>query len=231
MSDKAIVLARLATVVASNPVQGSLAARLCVACRTLLEVDGAAITIDNLSPHRMTMCSTDDLSGRLEDLQEVLGEGPSQDAYRTGQPVTSILDDEDEDRWPQFTIAARDLLGRQVALFCLPMRPGADVLGVLTLYKRPQGELGEDLETALFLSDAVAVALLREPTMDGELGGVGPWKDRSVIHQATGMVIAQLGLAPDDAMALLKAHAFAQSATLLETATAVVERRLDFGRS
>ena len=86
MSDKAIVLARLATVVASNPGQGSLAARLCVACRTLLAVDGAAITIDNLSPHRITMCSTDDLSGRLEDLQEVLGEGPSRIEV-TGWPV------------------------------------------------------------------------------------------------------------------------------------------------
>ena len=42
------------------------------------------------------------------------------------------------------------------------------------------------------------------------------------------MVIAQLGVAPDDAMALLRAHAFAQGATLSEVAALVVQRRLDF---
>jgi AmiR/NasT family two-component response regulator len=57
----------------------------------------------------------------------------------------------------------------------------------------------------------------------------GPWASRSQIHQATGMVVAQLRLSPEDALALLRAHAYAQDSTLAEIAASVVQkRRLDF---
>ena len=45
------------------------------------------------------------------------------------------------------------------------------------------------------------------------------------------MVIAQLGVEADDALALLRAHAFANASSLLEVAADVVERRLNFTHS
>ena len=48
------------------------------------------------------------------------------------------------------------------------------------------------------------------------------------VHQATGIVVAQLAIAPDDALALLRAHAFAENATLDEIARVVVDRQLNF---
>jgi hypothetical protein len=42
------------------------------------------------------------------------------------------------------------------------------------------------------------------------------------------MVTAQLRLPPDDALAILRAHAFAHNITLAETARQVVNRELDF---
>ena len=58
--------------------------------------------------------------------------------------------------------------------------------------------------------------------------GNGPWSAQAQVHQAAGMVIAQLGVGPEDALALLRAHAFADGASMAVFARAVVERRLDF---
>ena len=56
----------------------------------------------------------------------------------------------------------------------------------------------------------------------------GPWLSRDTIHQATGMVVAQLRVSPEDALAVLRAHAYGQQATLSEIASAVVDRRVKF---
>jgi hypothetical protein len=45
------------------------------------------------------------------------------------------------------------------------------------------------------------------------------------------MVVAQLGVRPDDALALLRAHAFALEIELDEVAEAVLTRRLDFSET
>lgn len=42
------------------------------------------------------------------------------------------------------------------------------------------------------------------------------------------MVVAQLGVSTDDAMALLRTHAFAHGATLAQIADHVVAKRLDY---
>ena len=47
-----------------------------------------------------------------------------------------------------------------------------------------------------------------------------------VVYQAVGMVVARLRLRPYEALARLRAHAFATDTTLDEVAMAVVERRL-----
>jgi hypothetical protein len=50
--------------------------------------------------------------------------------------------------------------------------------------------------------------------------------DEQVVYQAVGMVVAQLRVSPFEALARLRAHAFAEGRTLDEVAMAVVERRL-----
>src|SRR5687767_5228781 len=70
-------LARLA----AGPRAEPLPIRLVRACAVILGVDGAAITLANTRPERVTLCVTDDTAARLEDLQDVLGEGPSARAY------------------------------------------------------------------------------------------------------------------------------------------------------
>jgi hypothetical protein len=42
------------------------------------------------------------------------------------------------------------------------------------------------------------------------------------------MVVVQMRVSPDDALALLRAHAYGQQTTLGEIAQAVIERRISF---
>jgi hypothetical protein len=57
------------------------------------------------------------------------------------------------------------------------------------------------------------------------------WAVRDQVDQATGMVVAQLRVSPADALAVLRAHAFAHSTTLAEVSGWVLDRTLDFSNT
>jgi len=57
------------------------------------------------------------------------------------------------------------------------------------------------------------------------------WEDRAEVHQATGIVVAQLAVSGPDALALIRAHAFSHGMTVREAAHRVVQRWLRFRRS
>ena len=85
-----------------------------------------------------------------------------------------------------------------------------------------------DVPTLERLAAATGAALMRDPeAVDRDLLD-GPWQSRAEIHEATGMVVAQLGLNSDDALAVLKAHAYAGETTLIEIAERVVDRTIHF---
>ncbi len=223
---RAEVLARLASLVAEAGTTRPLSWRLCDACRQLLHVDSAAITLNNSTVNRLTVAATDDVAARIEDLQDVLEEGPGWDAFNTGRMVTTVFG-HTEPRWPSFMAAVR---GLPIAgsMFAVPMHPSQQVMGVLSLIRTGGPYLPGGAATAQFLSDAVGAALLEDPDAQAEYGEGGPWSLRAGIHQATGMVCAQLGIAPPDALALLKAHAYAHDTDLASVARMVLDRQIDF---
>jgi len=223
-TDKPKLLSQLARLVASVEQAGKpLESRLCQAYLAILGGDGASLTLACTQPQRVTLCSSDEVATRLEDLQDVLQEGPSQDAYRTGELKVADLDDASTP-WPLFTDAARAAVG-PVSVWALPMRPNQQVVGVLTVYyRRDSAVLAGD---ALFLSDAIGAALLHHPTGLDDFQS-GPWSTRAVVHQATGMVVEQLHVAPADALALLRAHAYTYASSLADVAERIVRRRLAF---
>ena len=175
---------------------------------------------------RVTLCVTDETAGRLEDLQDVLGQGPGPDAYRTGRTVSTSLGSPADPRWPVFRQSAQAAVG-SVSLYSFPIQPDGAPLGVLTLHQLEPRPLRYELAELGFLADALGVALLRDPGSRAE-AGLGPWSSRALVHQATGMVVAQLGIAPDDALAVLRAHAYAHATTLDGIAARVTSRQLDF---
>lgn len=226
MTAKSAVLAQLVKVVASEASGQPLPLRLSRAACAILGADGAAVTLCYTETTRLMVCATDEIVSKLDDLQDVLGEGPGPDAYSTGRMVRVTLRESAPRRWPDFAAAAFAELG-QVAITAIPIQPGIDVLGVLTLYQLPARPLAKDVAVAQFVADTLGAALLRDDGLYQDMGN-GPWSSQAQIHQAAGMVIAQLGVDPADALALLKAHAFADGASMAAIAKAVVERRLDF---
>jgi hypothetical protein len=224
---KIMLLGRLSHQIAGADPRHSLPERLANACGELLGVDGVSITLQNTTPQRITLWSTDQIAARLEDLQDVTGEGPSQLAFTSGRTINAPL--RPGQAWPEFTAAALALFG-ELLLQSYPIRPDGLVIGALTTYRRPAAE-GETrpADEAQFLADAIGAALLDDAPEGHHPPSVGPWASRAQVHQAAGMVTAQLRIPPSDSLALLRAHAFAHGTTLQEIAAQVLAGRLDFG--
>ena len=73
----------------------------------------------------------------------------------------------------------------------------------------------------------VVLAALGLGACGGDAGsGAGPgWAATSVVHQATGMVMVQLGTDGTSAFAALRARAFQEGRTLQDVAHDVLQRR------
>jgi GAF domain len=165
-------------------------------------------------------------------LQMELGEGPCLQAHASGVPVfLPDLSAENANRWPTFAAAAL-AVGVQ-AEFSLPLivRPGG--IGTLDLCRDRPGMLSdEQLADALIAADIARDAVLYQqyapggPDLAELLATVGT--DRIVIHQATGMIAAQLDDTTSNALARLRAAAFASGRSIYEIAQDVVERRVRF---
>src|SRR5947209_3102202 len=83
--------------------------KLCEVCSAVTEVTGAGIMLMSGEAARGSLCTTNEVSALIEDLQFALGEGPCVDAYHRGHPVLEPdLAHPDEPRWPAFTAPAVD---------------------------------------------------------------------------------------------------------------------------
>ncbi|KAA2261386.1 ANTAR domain-containing protein [Solihabitans fulvus] len=207
---------------------------LCETTVARLGVTGAVVTVDNAPGRSETRHATDPLGARLAELQVTVGEGPGVDARHDGGPVlVADLDTRhSQRRWPLFAPLAVE--AGAAALFTLPLCVGAIRLGTLTLHRIEAGQLdGATLADALAFA-GFALTLLLDQQAGIPLAGGDPADDglplRSAqVHQATGMVSAQLDIGISDAFARLRARAFADRLPLNEVAADVVARRLRFG--
>src|SRR4051794_32534658 len=183
------LLARLTRGLAHTEADNPMAMRLCQAFNEIVAADGGSITLGFAPRDRITLCATDDPAARVEDAQDVLREGPSLDALRTGVAVSGLSLAEQRLRWPMLSDML-DATGQVLSLHAFPLHPDASVLGVICVYQTGARELGVSREDAQFLANAVAVALLGH----GDSEAVSPerWAVRDQIDQATGMVVAQL---------------------------------------
>jgi hypothetical protein len=209
----------------------ALAERVCRAYVMGLDVDGAAISLLTASTSSQTLCATDATAELLEELQFSLGEGACVEAAVTGRPVlvADMHHSTEVSRWPTFAAAVVEQ-SDVGALFAVPFQWGAINLGVLDLYRTAPGSLSDvQLRDAISAADMAALMFLGMRTDSGD----GEWLDHSVygraeIHQATGMVLAQLGVSATDALARMRAYAFVEQRLLSDVAHDVVSRRLRF---
>jgi hypothetical protein len=206
---------------------GGQACRWCV---ELLAVDGAGIMLASGDGNLITIGTTRAMDARLADLEFVLGEGPGVEAYRTGEPVAAPdLARPGSSSWAAYDAAAvRAGLG---AVFSFPLSAAGTRLGALTLYRSRPGPLEPEsaaaaAELALVTADAL-LAMQRAAGLRGTPGTL----DLAVglgfrVHHAAGMVSEQLDIPVRDALARLRAHAYAAQLPIDVVARDVIERRL-----
>ena len=203
--------------------------RLCDLCLEVTGVTGVALSIAS-DGTRSTVCATDDMGDRLEELQDVLGEGPTVDVLRSGRSVLVADLAASDGRWPAFTPAAHEAGTR--AVFVLPLRMGAVRMGALALYRDEAGYLeDEKFRDAWMLAEAATVLLMLASPED-EPGETAAWvlgdesRFRPEVHQAVGITMVHLDTGPRDAFARICAHAFATDTPIGEVAAEIVGRRL-----
>lgn len=200
---------------------------MCVAGAEVLEVDGASLTLIGADGASTLLASSDRISERVAELDFTTGDGPTREAFASGLPV--LEPELDGSRWPMFGPTAAELDVR--AVFAFPLQMGAIRFGVLCLNRNVPGALtGPQMSAAAVLLRAGLAAILADlgeaPSPEHWLGEVDGYLN--VVHQATGMVLVQLGVNAQDALLRLRSYAFRTGRSLGDVAADVVERRLSF---
>lgn len=203
---------------------------LCRCAQAEANADGVGLAVISSGGVPEPAFVSDSRSRLIEDLQFTLGEGPCVDAVRSGSPV--LLDDlqtvsDATRRWPAFASEAESSGVR--AVFAFPVRVGAIALGTLDLYRSRPGSLDVDeLAAVLRTVDRIAAVLLDVSAAGGD--GVVEPTYRIVVHQATGMVMAQAHTNIATALARLRAAAFSEGIPINDLAADVVAGRRRFSK-
>ena len=205
---------------------------LCSPFLSALPITGASVTVISSAGAQATLCSSDTVAARIDELQFELGEGPQWLAARSGKVVVipEVATDPHHD-WPIFGAALSELpVG---AIICVPMKMGAVTLGAATLYRHRPGELSESQQnSALAIASAIASTAAQRAmwsaTDDAPAESAENPATRREVHQATGMVLVQLDTTATIAYSRLQAYAFANGRTLQSVAHDVVLRTITF---
>jgi hypothetical protein len=205
--------------------------RVCQACVSLLPVDGASISVMLGTQHRQSLYASDAVAEHLEEAQFSLGEGPCFEAFDTGRPVlVPDLAQRANHTWPVF---AAQIPPEQVgAIFAFPLRRGAARFGAMDMYRRTPGWLSPaELATALQIVDIATSALLAVSATGPEGEIRDDWltelvRDRTVVHQATGIVVAEFAIPAEQALARLRGYVFVTGRQIQGVAEDLVTGRL-----
>lgn len=234
MTDRLHLLQALARTVAT-PSATPVAERLCRAAVELLGARGAALTCAPTQPTRYAACVTDDVAARLDEIEEMVGDGPAARAVRDGRSVGTVLGADPlaalaahaappaapDDRLPVFAVLAAEVVAEDgpVAVRSWPVRSRGAAVAALTVHGIPGSRGTEAVADGQVLADALAPALVNP---GGDLGR------RTRVQRAVGMVVAQTGLDPADAAAMLRARAWSEGVRVGDLAGAVLARGITF---
>ena len=225
-------LLRILTRLAADDGTGATT-RLCAVCAEITEMSGAGIMLLADDRPQGSVCTTDEVSAQIEELQYTLGEGPCVDAHRHHAPVARAG----------------------------PGQPGRGALGgVLAAQpsRRGRGRCSGSPSPSAMSGSAPSTCIATGPARSPPINMPTPWwwprlrrarssrcrptlspaqlgaeleaggNFRFVVHQAAGMVAVQLGVSVDEALVRIRAHAFSNDETVVDVAEDVIARRLRF---
>ncbi|MCX4667331.1 ANTAR domain-containing protein [Streptomyces sp. NBC_01381] len=203
------------------------------ACSEALGLDGLALLLAHEGSTPELVQSFGERTGALEDLQLTQGHGPSRDAADDGALL--LMPDMGDAtgfavvRWPGLPYSVEEL--GVAAVFAFPLRIGVIALGALTGHRTTPGPLGTDqLADAFALADTlsqVVITLTARPAPSSGLLLDETCLHFAEVHQATGMLAAQLEIPCAQALIRLRAYAYSHNRRVLSCARDVIQYRLD----
>lgn len=202
--------------------------RLCRAAGRDLPAKGVGVSFMSESGDLLTVAASSRTSVLLEELQFTLGEGPCLTAFASRSPVlVPDLSETATASWPRYVHEARHHGIR--AVFAFPLVVGVARLGALDVYRGETGSLSTwALSRAMTYADVAMQTMLEAQSGEGDVNPLlmDATDTRLEVYQAQGMVMIQLGVSPDDALARMRAHAFAENMGLSDVADDILARRL-----
>ncbi|MFY9918290.1 MAG: GAF and ANTAR domain-containing protein [Mycobacterium sp.] len=182
-----------------------------------------------------TLGASDAAARRYDELQFTLGEGPCLESVARRGPVLMVdLADPSDIRWPAYGAA---MLADDIRfVFAMPVVVAGEHVGALDLFRATPGRLkGEQFAGAIAAAELAGIPLL--DLMSGDLRAAAgdpasnAWAElnalsRAEVSQATGMLVAQLGIEPTEALVRLRGHAYATGRTATDVARDILEHRL-----
>ena len=190
--------------------------------------DWVSITMGSpMEPQRL---GTDSAAAQAFDGRQMqAGEGPCWEAYASGVVVT--CDDVTADpRWPALAaVCAADAVRSAVAV---PAREDGTSIGVVNVYSGHPAAFGSAGRRIAELAGAAVAGVLQNVADRESLETLAAnleraLTSRAVIDQAKGVVMARLGVGPDDAFARLVNVSSRLNVKIRDLATLVVEGHVD----
>ncbi|MDM4763424.1 ANTAR domain-containing protein [Galbitalea sp. SE-J8] len=196
-----------------------------------LPVDGAAVSTLGDPLGTETLWASDARAARVDGMLIDLGEGPTWLAASSRTPVLEgDLAAIDGGRWPVAHGLLRSMGVR--GIFAFPLHVGALSLGAVDLFTvRPTRLSAGCVARGTALADSAARVILGRAVADLDAVDPAPADgphSRREVHQATGMVAAQMRVSVTDARLVIAAHAYASGEPVLGIASEIVARRLSF---
>lgn len=184
-----------------------------------VRADYAGITLIRAGGKLTSLGQTDGIVTRCDALQHQLGEGPCVDAALQARHITAT-DLSTETRWPRWSKQAVGL-GIYSILSATMYTSGQQRLGSLNLYGNHRRQFdSEEMETARLFAVHATTALrsaIRLQSLEFAM------ESRTVIGQATGMLMEKYSVDADQAMAMLMDYSQDTNTKLRRIAEQVVE--------
>jgi GAF domain-containing protein len=180
--------------------------------------DAAAISLfeDNRAT---TVCASEEAISPVVEQQFRLGAGPALSAYATREPVYSPHLPEDP-RWPEYGTQMSEKVGLNCA-YAVPLAVQAKPVGVLSLYGKNVDAFDEDDRTTARIVAVHAAIAVAESIGQHQLETA--LTSRTVIGQATGVVMERWGLDASAAFSVLRRLSQTHNLKLRDIAARIVE--------
>ncbi|MGH4030992.1 GAF and ANTAR domain-containing protein [Actinomycetota bacterium Odt1-20B] len=233
--DDHLAAARAVTRAAAEGDALHLPQRLCRTLEMSLGMDAVSLSLLTDTPARQLLGVSNGIALRLEEVQFTMAEGPCVTAASSGRPAFADDLHRQLTDWPLFGAAVCDQLPEIGAVFAFPLRFAGSTLGAADLVRLEAGPMGDHAcIQAAHATDAAADALrddLKLLLLGGELP---PWQPTEVLeshwattHRAIGMLAARLRIDPGEALARMRAKAFATGASLAQIAARLLAQPPD----